>query len=101
MNINNMRVGREKDRRIKLTDEDKQEIKKLYHVEKLPIREIARIFENRCSRRLIQFVLFPERLKSLQKRGIETKHHLKYYDKDKQRVYHRNHRAYKKRLINN
>ena len=56
-----LRVGKDKDRRRKLFDEDKQNIKELYK-NGFAIREIARIFENKCCRRSIQFVLFPERL---------------------------------------
>lgn len=42
-------------------------------IEKLPVREIARIFEGKCSRRMIQFVIFPERLEVVKKRQIEKK----------------------------
>ena len=56
------RVGKKFDGRIKLTDSDKKEIRDLYE-SNVPIREIARQFHDQCSRRTIQFVLFPERKK--------------------------------------
>lgn len=55
-------IPRELDRRFRISEEDKLEIARLYKQEKLAIREIARLFEGRCSRRSIQFILFPERL---------------------------------------
>jgi len=47
------------DRRIKLTEEDKNTIRKL-HKEGVAIRQITRMYK--VSRRLIQFTVFPERL---------------------------------------
>jgi len=56
-----LKVGKEKDKRRKLDDEERETIKDLYKMG-LSIREIARIFKHKCSRRNIQFILFPERL---------------------------------------
>ena len=86
------RIGTLLDKRRKLTDEDKAYIKKLYEVEHLPIREISRIFEGICSRRAIQFVLFPNRDKALKVKVKEEKRWNKYYDKDKHKDYMRAHR---------
>lgn len=97
--LDNYRIGKEKDRRIKLTNEDKEYILHLYNKEKMPIRAIARIYEKICSRRSIQFVIFPERLKEMQKKHIEEKHHLKYYNKEKWKHYMQGHRDYKRKLI--
>lgn len=69
----NARVTKKYDGRVKLSDNDKSYIKKLYHVEKMPIREIARIFEGICSRSLIRFVLFPERALKVKKQFIARK----------------------------
>jgi len=82
------------DRRVKLTDQEREEIRKLYK-EGNGIRAIARMFEKKCSRRLIQMIIFPERLKELYRKQKEEKHWSIYYDKDKRREYMRNHRRYK------
>ena len=82
------------DRRVKLTDEEREEIRKL-HKEGLKIREIARMFEGKCSRRLIQLVIYPERLEEHYRKQKEGKKWMTYYDKDKHREYVRGHRAYK------
>jgi len=91
-----IKLPKEKDRRRKLTDEDRETIKSLYKLG-FGIREIARIFEKKCSRRLIQFILFPERLKRLAKQRDWRD----YYDRDKHREYMRNHRKYKKEVLLN
>lgn len=60
-----------KDRRVKLTDEDKQDIKNKYNSGLYSIRGLAR--EYKVDKRNIQFLLFPERLeqakRTLQARG--------------------------------
>jgi IS30 family transposase len=94
MYINELRTGKDNDRRLKLTDEDRQEIRQ-HHKNSMPIRQIVRLFPQVC-RRTIQFVLFPERLKASNYPG----HWVKYYDKDKWRVTQAEHRAYKKELKN-
>jgi hypothetical protein len=66
------RIGRENDGRVKISTDDKEYIKKLYHVEKMAVRAIARTFPN-ISRRAIQFILFPERLAIVKARAIEVK----------------------------
>lgn len=69
---NDARIGEQNDARRHITDEDRQQIKQL-HKEGQPIREIARIFEGRASRRAIQFILYPERLARVKARAIEVK----------------------------
>ena len=84
------------DRRRKLTDTDRGDIKVFYELG-YPIRRIAAMYE--VDKRLIQFILFPERhalnLEHRKKRG-GTK---QYYDKDKWRETMRDHRAYKRRIV--
>lgn len=92
-----IKLGKD-DRRRKLSNEDKEQIRYLYKEGK-GIREIAREYEGKCSRRLIQFVIFPERLEALQKRHKEQKHWKKYYDKKKQTKAVRNWRVYKNKII--
>jgi len=82
------------DRRVKLTDSEREEIKRL-HKEGNTIRGIARLFEKKCSRRLIQYIIYPERLEAVYRRQQENKNWLKYYDKDKRREYMKGHREYK------
>ena len=92
--INNKKL----DRRIKLTEDDKELIRWLREEEKISQQKLADQFG--VSKRLIQFVLNPEKQKKnfelRQKRG-GTK---QYYDKDKHRDYIRDHREYKKDLFN-
>lgn len=86
------------DRRVKLTDKEREEIKEL-HKQGIGIRAIARKFEKKCSRRLIQFVIFPERQKVVVKRQKDDKNWIKYYDKEKRKFYMRDHREYKKKVL--
>ncbi len=76
-----IRLPAKLDRRIKLTLEDRADIKRLYFQEKNSIREIARTFENKCTRRMIQFILFPERritvIKHAKTRGQSRTSYLK------------------------
>ena len=87
------------DRRRKLTDEDKQNIKNL-HKEGESIHEISRIYKNVCSRRLIQFVIYPERLKQLQETNAKNQHWKKYYNRKQLTEASRNWRHYKKSILN-
>ena len=87
-----VRVGKANDRRIKLDDADRAEIKKLY-AQGLAIRKISRMYPQVC-RRTIQFVLFPDRSKACNPPG----HYKKYYDKDKRREYMRRHREHIRQL---
>lgn len=79
--IDDIRVGQARDRRRKLSDEDKAEIRRLYEVEEMGIREIARLYEDKVCRRTVQFVLFPHRLKQVNFKG----HWKKYYSKEKRK----------------
>jgi hypothetical protein len=73
-----IKLPRELDRRVKLTEKDKEDIKHR-HKQGEAIRGIARAYEGVCSRRLIQFVLFPERSRTSNYSG----HWKKYYVKEK------------------
>lgn len=89
-------AGTRFDKRRRLTEEDKADIRSDYERGE-GIRAIARCYG--VSRRLIQFVLFPERLEQnllcRAKRGGSRA----YYDKDKQCEYMRKCRAHKKDLL--
>ena len=96
--VDDINIPKGFDRRVKLTNKEREKIIEL-HKEKYPIREIARMFKKKCSRRLIQYTIYPERLKELYRRQKENKNWLVYYDKDKRREYMRGHRQYKKLLF--
>lgn len=92
-----IKLPRTLDRRVKLTQEDKDDILLRYKRGEA-IHAIARAFKGVCSKRMIQFVVFPERLEKLVKKHIAEKSHLKYYNKEKWRETMREHRAYKQDL---
>lgn len=87
-------VGKEHDRRRKLTDEQKEEIVHKYSLGIYSQRQLAT--EYGVSRRLIQFTLDPEK----QRANRELHSSSEYYDKAKQREYMKRHRQHKKELYN-
>jgi len=88
------RVGKERDRRRKLTDEERETIKTLYKMG-YSIRTIARMFKDKCTRRNIQFILFPERLK----RQYEYKRERNWdYDRERQKIAMRKYRQHLKEI---
>lgn len=87
-------LPRGKDRRIKLTSEQRQEIREAVGVSK---HELAAKYG--VSRRLIQFIQHPERhAKNLQDRA-ERGGWKQYYDKDKHRETIKEHRQYKSAVL--
>ena len=90
-----MRIPPDKDRRRKLTPEDKERIKALYK-SGITIRGIAKEYKLKCCRRTIQFVLFPERLKKVNFPGKWKK----YYSKEYNTIKVREHRNYKYKVLN-
>lgn len=94
--VDKLTVTKEYDKRVKLTDAQKAEIKDKW-TKGMSQRELSRIYN--VSRRLISFILFPERLKqNIELRQIRggSKH---YYKKDKHTIAARKHREYKKELL--
>lgn len=89
--INNPKL----DRRVKLTDQQREEVLALK--ETISQRECARRFE--VSRRLIQFIWYPEKLKENKKRREERGGSSQYYNRDYHRDKMREHRKYKRELI--
>lgn len=84
------------DRRVKLLPCQKEMV--LYWREKgLSQRQLAKMFK--VSRRLITFVLDPEKQKENLKRRAERGGHKQYYDKDKHAEAIRDHRNYKKKAL--
>ena len=89
-------AGTKHDRRIKLTPEDKVEIKELYKLPKWSQRGLAKKYG--VSRRLIQFVLNPQMLEENKKRRAERGGSKQYYKKDTWKKVMREHRNYKQKL---
>lgn len=94
-----IKLGKHDRRLCGLTEDDKQQIKAL-HKENMPIRAIAREYADKCSRRTITFILFPERLARMQKMHKEAKHWKKYYNRKDLTEAMRNWRKYKGELVN-
>ena len=86
-------AGSKYDRRIKLTEQDREDIKNLTG---MSIRGIARMYG--VDKRLIQFILFPERYK---KNLLDRKNRggsMQYYDKERNKKAIRETRKYKHSL---
>ncbi len=79
--IDKLKLGRTYDRRVKLTEADKERMKSLY-AGGMGVRAIAREYEHKCSRRMVQFVIFPERLKQVQAQYKERRKDGRYYNKE-------------------
>lgn len=91
-----MSVGQKKmpigvDHRRKLTEEQKLVIRVTYKNGGVSQRELAAKYK--VSRRLIIFSIYPERLQIQKDRVKEEKRWIKYYDKDKHKLYMRKHRT--------
>ena len=99
-----IKLPRDKDRRVKLTDLERVEITRLFAVEHLPIREIARRWPQ-ISRRTIQFVIFPERYEHQKRLAQEWRringNTLQRYGKKAWAKTQREHRHYKQKVIPN
>ena len=100
MNIDKLRVPKGQDKRVKITELDKLEIKAL-NKKGVPIREIARQFQSVCCRRSIQFIIYPERLDKVKELHRVRRKDGRYYNKEKHKMYMRKHRQHKKELLNN
>jgi len=85
------------DGRRKIHPSRHREVKK-YYKEVKSTRKTAEHFG--ISRRLVMFILHPERLKALQDHNRATEHWKKYYDTDKRREYMRKYRAKKREVFN-
>lgn len=104
--IDNVRINangpnKKLDRRFKLTDDDRQTIRDRYfnvhEAERPTMTSLAN--EYGVDRRLIQFILFPERAERHKELAKERRKDGRYYDKERERVYKQNHRDYKRELI--
>ena len=93
--VNKLLIPKEFDRRIKLTDEDRVNIVSFYS-RGMSQRALARYFN--VSRRLISFVLFPDRLLINKQQRLESGGSKQYYKKEKQKLYSQKTRKYRKQL---
>lgn len=90
-------IPREHDKRVKLTPEDKEEIRRRYlQVGGISQRALAE--EYGVSRRLIVFIIYPERQKENYRQRVENGGSKQYYDREKHNKYMQTHRLHKKKL---
>ena len=90
----NYKIPKELDRRCKLSNDDRETIRSLK--DKYSQRQLAKMFD--VSRRLIQFILYPDKYKENLERRKERGGSKQYYDKDKWRNTMKEHRSYKQEL---
>ena len=95
-----IKLGEFDRRRSGLSDDDKENIKRR-HKQGEAIRSIARTYAKLCSRRLIIFILYPERLKVMQDKHRAEQHWKKYGNREKLTKATKNWRNYKQNLITN
>ena len=95
--VDHVTVGTNYDRRRRLSDDDREDIKR-DHAAGDSIHAIARCYG--VSRRLVQFILYPERHEENKVRRRARGGSRAYYDKNKHTNAMRDHRAYKKELYN-
>lgn len=94
--VDHMRVGKMHDRRIRLSDTDREDIRKLY-VDGMSIHSMSRTYG--VSRRLIQFILRPEsHERNLELRRLRGGTAI-YYNAEHNRRSIAEHRSYKKKLL--
>ena len=88
------KIPRDKDRRVKLTEEEREQIREWYG--KISQRKLAKIFN--VSRRLITFIGCPEKYKrNLEQREARGGSKI-YYDRAKHTKAMKKHRKYKQEL---
>lgn len=91
--INNPKL----DKRVKLTEEDKENIVKDYQTGIISIHSLSKKYN--VSRRLIQFTLFPDRKEKAKEAFSERQKDGRYYDREKHNEQMQRHREYKKDLF--
>lgn len=90
-------IPKELDRRIKLNEIQRIEIRKLYNTGKYSYRSLAK--EYNVTKNTIRDAIYPEKaIEEKQKRLARAKEKNYYYDREKNNAYMKKHRAYKKQL---
>lgn len=97
MKLDKIPMGKKNDGRRKITDAQKLDMHKQYR-EGVSIHQIARNIG--CSKRSVQFELFPERAQISLQHAINAKRWEAYNTKDLRREVMRKYRAKKKQLFN-
>ena len=94
-NHKNLKIPETEDRRVKLTSQDKENIRNEYfNNDNISQRDLAKKYN--VSRRTIVFTLYPERRVENYKKRV--KNHGHYYNREKHTEAMRKHRAYKQQL---
>lgn len=92
-------LPRDKDRRVKLTEAERVDIRKRYEMGE-GIRAIAREYEHKCSRRTIQYIIRPELYDHLRESFKERRKDGRYKPtKEEWARTMREHRAYKHKTL--
>lgn len=101
LTINRHGVDERLDRRVKLTTEDKQNIREQYFNARMDQRptQTALAADYNVSRRLIEFILFPEREARQKEQARIRQKDGRYYDKERGRQNMREYREYKRTLV--
>lgn len=100
MKIDRVRIaGTDKDRRIKLTDAQRFEIRERHDMHGDSIYKLAN--EYGVSRRTIEFIIYPERLERCREQYKERRKDGRYaLNPEKRRAAVRYHKEYKRKLLN-
>ena len=96
-----IKLPKSKDRRRRLTDKDRAKIKEM-RKDGAGIRKIARAMAAKCSRRMVQFVLFPDRLEKVKQAAKDRSQSARSYERVKGKKWARTireHRAYKYKVL--
>lgn len=91
-----MKIKKEDNRSIKLSPEQKIEIKRLYETGSYSQRELAKKFD--VSRRTVVYCIYPEKYKKNREQFKERQKTGMYYNKEKQRIYSQRVREHRKEL---
>lgn len=91
-----MKIPTKFKRSIKLTNEDKEEIRHLYATGDYSYNVLAEMFE--VDKKTIYYALKPQKYAEFLQRCKENKHSQKYYSKEKHKGYMKNTRDYRKKL---
>jgi hypothetical protein len=86
------------DKRVKLTDEDRENIREDYKTGTISQRGLAKKYG--VSRRLIQFILNPEKQEKAREQFLERQKDGRYYDREKHNEHMKKYREHKKELFN-
>lgn len=93
---NHIRLTREQDRRVKLTDDQRLAIRA--NADGLSQRKLAALFG--VSRRAVQFILDPEKLAGNKAARKARGGWMQYYEKEKHALAVKEHRRYKASILN-